>query len=99
MWYILVSILFIRSKQNNVSMTACSRTNARQRRACSALWTSGAGIRGGLLGDHASGHPSNKDQRKCARARQSFIRLINCRELLASTIRMNLQPISSNILN
>lgn len=46
-----------------------------------------------------TGRPSNKDQRKCARARRSFIRLINCRELPASTIRMNLLPISSNILN
>lgn len=56
-------------------------------------------VREGLLGDQAGGHPSNKDQRKCARARQTFIQLINYRELLASTIRMNLQPISSNILN
>jgi len=55
--------------------------------------------RADLLGDQAAEHPSNKDQRKCARSRQSFIRLINCRELLVSTIRMNLQPISSNILN
>ena len=56
-------------------------------------------VRGRWEARKQASRASNRDQRKCKSRAGSFIRLINRRELLASTIRMNLLPISSNILN